>query len=111
MSYSQFSAVLSQIAGHLRRIERNSNCDSCKGVIQVPSTGFAVTPAVTTAFLSINGIRVGTGVVAAYATISALVTALNAAYTGIAVFTLNPDNTIVVTSNNPGNLDLSVTSV
>lgn len=111
MSYSQFAGVLSQIAGHLRRIERNSNCDSCKGIIQVATTDFIVSPSITTSFLSINGIRVGTGVVGAFVSLTTFVAALNAAYTGIATFTLNPDNTIVVTSSNPGNLSLSITSV
>jgi hypothetical protein len=109
-NYGDFRAVLEQIAKHLRRIEDNTR-DCCVGAIKASTSNFLPTPAVTTAVLYINNVSIGTGVNAAYADLTALVTALDAEYSGLADFELNADNSITVISNNPGSLKLVVESV
>jgi len=109
-NYGDFRGVLEQIAKHLRRIEDNTR-DCCVGAIKASTTNFDPSPATTTAILYINNVPLQSAPITDYVSLSALVTALNTAYSGLAVFSLMPDNSIAVISNNPGSLKLTIESV
>jgi len=101
-NYGDFKGSYDKMISLLKAIERHTKCAGCGG--GSPFSSLTVTPifsagCTNSGYLAINGLTIGTPVNAIFANLAAFVTALNVAYSGVALFVLNLDNTITVVAN------------